>query len=267
MSFFILIAQPRQVAEYQAVLDYASDMGYTLQSVEHRQRDNLKMQRYKDVGFLQVLDQLFNFCTDGDSDFALINWITPGIRNCTKVGGVTFSSFQGFQGNGTNAGLNTNFAPATHGVHFQQNDACFAAYCGNNINEAGALVGAFDAATTNGVFLRPRNPDGQITYRVNHGTATEVASDLDAIGMYLVNRTAASGSGATNLYKNGYLAGSGTVASTGMTSASIHLLCNNNAGTLAGFSNRNIKMYAIGSSAVSASYDLFDIENKFLANV
>jgi len=56
---------------------------------------------------------LYITATDGDQDFATINWVSPGNYSLTRNGGLTFNTNSGYTGNGSTGYLNTNFNPTT----------------------------------------------------------------------------------------------------------------------------------------------------------
>jgi hypothetical protein len=61
-------------ADYQAVLDYATTQGYTLPSASQQLLQNQLVVDLKAGGIWSKLDTFAVFATDGDSDFALIDW-------------------------------------------------------------------------------------------------------------------------------------------------------------------------------------------------
>ena len=77
----------------------------------------------KDAGIWSKLDVFYVFATDGDSDFASINWKDPNNFEIFKVSSPTFTTNKGFEGNGTSAYLDTNWNLANDSVNYQQNNA------------------------------------------------------------------------------------------------------------------------------------------------
>jgi hypothetical protein len=108
-------------ADYQAVLDYANTQGYTLPSAGQQTLQNQLVVDLKAGGIWSKLDTFGVFATDGDSDFALIDWIR--LSQYTAVNSPTFTTNQGFTGNGTSSYIDTNFNPSTSGVNYTLNDA------------------------------------------------------------------------------------------------------------------------------------------------
>jgi hypothetical protein len=94
-------------ADYKAVLDYATTQGYTLPSASQRLLQEQLVIDLKDAGIWSKLDTFAVFATDGDEDFALIDW--KRLSQYTAVNSPTFTTDEGFTGNGTSAYIDTNF--------------------------------------------------------------------------------------------------------------------------------------------------------------
>jgi len=113
--------------DYQAVLTYATTQGYTLPSLSQRALQDQVVRTLKSGSIWSELDLFYMFATDGDSDFATLNWKNPSAYKASKVNSPTFTSNIGFTGNGVNAYLNTNWN-ATIGPKFTQNSASHGVY-------------------------------------------------------------------------------------------------------------------------------------------
>ena len=132
-------------AEYQAILDYATLQGYTLPSYSVQVLDNQQIVSLKAAGIWNLLDVFYQFATDGDSNFACINWKSPGNFSCLKVSSPTFTSLEGFTGNATTAYLNTQWKALTNGVNYTQNNAHAFAYV-RSIGATGQILGNGNSA-------------------------------------------------------------------------------------------------------------------------
>lgn len=108
-------------SDYQAVLDYATTQGYTLPSDAQKALQNQLLVNLKTAGVWSKLDTFANFATDGDSNFALIDW--KRLTQYTAVNSPTFTANKGFNGNGTSSYIDTNFNPATSGANYTLNNA------------------------------------------------------------------------------------------------------------------------------------------------
>jgi hypothetical protein len=113
-------------AEYKAILDYATTNSYDLPSTSQRLKQNTLLSSLKTDGVWSKLDTFANFATDGSTQFALIDWKRLVQYNAST--GPTFTTNEGFMGNGTSSYIDTNFNPATEGVNYTLNDASRYAY-------------------------------------------------------------------------------------------------------------------------------------------
>lgn len=112
--------------DYQAILDYAITQGYTLPSESQQLLQNQLIVDLKNSGVWDKLDTFSVFATDGDSDFALIDW--KRLTQYTAVNSPTFTANQGFTTNGTSSTILSNFNPSVGGFNYTLNDASYGVY-------------------------------------------------------------------------------------------------------------------------------------------
>lgn len=86
---------------YQAVLNYATSLGYTLPSSGQQTKSNQFVVDLKAAGLWVKLDSLSIFQTDGSASFALVDWIR--LTTHEAVNSPTFTSNVGYSGNGSSA--------------------------------------------------------------------------------------------------------------------------------------------------------------------
>lgn len=108
-------------AEYQVILDYATSLGYTLPSVGQRAKQNKLLTDLRRNGIWEKLDTFGVFATDGSSNFALIDW--KRLTTFTAVNSPTFTTNQGFSGNGTSSYINLNYNGSTQNVNYKPDSA------------------------------------------------------------------------------------------------------------------------------------------------
>jgi len=122
---FLLDNPPPSVfdADYQAILDRSTTLGYTAPSASQQTLQNTLVTDLKTAGVWDKLDLFYCFATDGDSDYATLNWKSPSSFQVTKVNSPTFTADEGFNGDGASAYLNTNWNGYWNGVKFIPNDA------------------------------------------------------------------------------------------------------------------------------------------------
>ena len=139
-------------SDYQAVLDYATTQGYTLPSASQKLLQEQLIKDLKSAGIWSKLDTFYVFATDGDSDFASINWKDPNNYEITEVNSPTFTTNVGFTGDGVSAYLNTNYSASTNGVNFTVNNASAMYYRENNANATTSATGGGGSHTHSGSF-------------------------------------------------------------------------------------------------------------------
>lgn len=66
-------------SSYQAILTYATGLGYALPSVQQQKFQNRFLKHLKNYGIWDKLDLLYVFASDGDSNFIRLNWKNPGV--------------------------------------------------------------------------------------------------------------------------------------------------------------------------------------------
>lgn len=120
-------------ADYQAILDYATTQGYTLPSASQQTLQNQLVVDLKAAGVWSKLDTFAVFATDGDADFALIDWIN--LSQYTAYNSPTFTSNQGFQGNGTSSYIGSNHLTLTDAISLSQDS-----------NSHGYMISIYDSS-------------------------------------------------------------------------------------------------------------------------
>jgi hypothetical protein len=107
-------------SDYQAVLNYATSLGYALPSLSQQGNQNTLLRELKSYGIWNKLDSFCVFANDGGSNFALIDWKRLSLY--TAVNSPTFTINSGFLGNGTSSYIDTNFNIST-GTNYTLNNA------------------------------------------------------------------------------------------------------------------------------------------------
>jgi hypothetical protein len=221
--------------DYQAVLNYATTQGYTLPSAGQQTLQNQLVVDLKAGGVWSKLDTFAVFATDGNSDFALIDW--KRLSQYTAVNSPTFTTNEGFTGNGTSSYIDTNFNPSTSGVNYTLNNASRYFF-----PHAFVSTGRIDGTTSTAVNSIVRS--SLATQRINSGSGNlAVAFDYTAvINPKSIHRTSST---SVDLFN-------GTTGTTGVqTSASI---LNSNQFVLrsaTSYGAHTASAYAMGASMVS----------------
>lgn len=235
-------------SEYQAILDRATALGYTHPSAAQKTKQNQLIVDLKAAGIWTLLDTFYVFRTDGDASFALLNWKSPSTFEISRVASCTFTSGQGFNGNGTTMYLNTNFSLLTNGVNAALNSYGIISSVYNNATDSTMLYGTTDAANTLRTSLRVRSAtDVAETYM--NATFGNLSSAVvtDSSGLWHAQRTA---SNAYRILRNGVQVSTASDAGgASMAAPNIYLLARNNNGVLANQnSSWKISMFGVGAT-------------------
>lgn len=238
-------------ADYQAVLDYATLQGYTLPSSDQQVLQNQWVLDLKTSGIWSKLDLLALFATDGDSDFALINW--KALNTMAAVNSPTFDTNQGFTGDGATAYIDTLIAPLTS-VQYSLNSASFGYYTQNTISASQTRLG------TRIGFNNAMSYDfSGSNMRINTGTTANITSDINA-GLHMYSRI-----NSTTVRKdyNGINQGTALDNSTNLSSFNFYALALNNSGTAIINSNNQLALVFSGSDLTNESLQLYNAFNNY----
>lgn len=234
-------------ANYQAILNYATAQGYTLPSVNQRISQNALLVSLKNAGIWNKLDTFACFVTNGDTNFALIDW--KRLSQYTAINSPTFSSNQGFTGNGTSSYISSNFNPVTQGLNYTLNNASRYIY-------TFTLTGIMDGIET-GAENRMSNIG--TLQRINQGVRTTTSYSFDTgAGMKSIHRE-----NSTNIELF-----SGTVQSSRLVNSFIMESSNqliSRSGTV--YSTNRFGMYAMGASLISENTAFVNAFNTYLTSL
>ena len=239
---------------YQAVLDRASTLGYTAPSAAQQELQNTLVEDLKTAGVWSKLDVFYVFATDGDSDYATLNWKSPSSFQATKVNSPTFTSDIGFTGDGTSAYLNTNFTPSTDGVEYTLSDASEMFYRENNASTPTSFITGNDSATR-GNFLREDN-NRRIWF--NSGRSSTNADGTGA-GFFMITKS----TDATATHYKG-------TSTTTLSLPSPYALSNGavlclTADTNVGFSSSTLQFFALGADLNTEASNFKDALDTYIA--
>jgi hypothetical protein len=169
---------------------------------------------------------------------ALLNILADAF-NCTLVSTPAFATDRGYTG-AANKALKTWYNPTANHINVSANDFAIGIYIRTNNNTGSHVFSAYDG--TSQIMLAPREGDGNAYVALNSAYGT--FANADSSGMWILTRSASTG---FTVYKNG-AGGAQVKASTGLLNIILHLLCNQNNGTLANFTNREASLAFVRKS-------------------
>lgn len=242
------------IPEYQSILDYATTQGYTLPSQNQQVKQNQLLSDLVFYGIWSKIDTFSVFATDGSENFALIDW--KRLSQMTAVNSPTFTTNQGFTGNGTSSYINSNFKPLTNKVNISLNSASFGAYFyTNNIQDKGfGAIGYYlnpTTATSGGVSL---------IRSIFNGPGINGGSHSGRQGFFQVNR---KNSTEVNHIKNGTDLGAFLSTSTSIINNDLYLLAYNTGE----FATDQISIYFAGASLYNERNDFYTAVNTYMTSL
>lgn len=251
-------------SDYQAILNRATALGYTLPSAAQQVKQNTFLVALKTAGVWNLLDILYVYATDGNSDFATLNWKAPTLFQCAKVNSPTFTTNQGFTGNGSTSYVNSNWSAFGNGVNYTQNNASMGGYVNSNIAEStGDVWGIRNGA--NQAELNPRTGGNVLAGSLNALSAFN-AANANSIGFYHSQRTAVN---LQKVFKNGVLLDTKATASAALGIVSLTACCSNFIpGPLAfNFSSRQIGLLFAGAGLAGLELSFYNAWNTYFTSL
>lgn len=179
--------------------------------------------------------------------------------------GSAFTTDVGFLTDGTDDFIDSGYNPTGGGGVYAQNSAHMAFWntLNSTISHASPVMAANDDGAAPNVQLNPRGNTGNFTYRINDATSGTLGSQTINIGLTAVNRKAASGTNARQIYRDGVSLQGTTTASTGLPDANIWAGRSN-----VTYSARRFVFLCFGSSLTDAEHaDLYTALNTYLTAI
>ena len=211
--------------EYQAILNYATGQGYTLPSQAIQDKGNVLVAALLDDGIWDNLDVFYAFNTDGDADFALINWKSPGAFIPTT--GDLVKTVDGFLA-GAASVFSIDFTPSINGVAYQADNAGVVFEILNGDTGLGSDMANQDGTHYSLVQLGVGAVD---TFGLNTANYSTSPSDANTNGVYLIARL----TGLMKLFKNGNSLSSQSNPGNGLSIVSPVTFMNSRGGASYGF--------------------------------
>ena len=193
-------APPAFDADYQAVLDYGTAQGYTLPSGGQQTLQNDLLVALKAAGVWSKLDTFGVWATDGNSDFALIDWIR--LTDYTAINSPLFTTNVGFKGDGLSSYVNSNYNPAVDGINLTLDNVSFGYYQAVARTSANGAENAWGIGTSTGIWIRPLAPPR--VYINNSAAGNLPATSLNFNANQLVSANRPDNS-TLNVYSDGVL--------------------------------------------------------------
>jgi hypothetical protein len=171
----------------------------------------------------------------------------PTSTMITAVNSPTFTASQGYNGNGTNSYLNTNYNPTTNGVKYTLDSASIYVYSRTNLNAFKIDIGHTNSTSYACLDLRDAGSFYRSINEIGFVSPVVVANSL---GLFSGVRV---GTLDVRSYKNGVSLLNNTTASSTLINNNMYVLALNNNGPTSFYSPRQLSLSAIGSGVVNQS--------------
>jgi hypothetical protein len=237
--------------DYQAILDYATTQGYTLPSAGQQTLQNQLVVDLKEAGIWSKLDTFAVFATDGNSDFALIDW--KRLSQYTAVNSPTFTTNGGFTGNGTSSYIDTNYNASLNATNYSLNNASRFYWVDNRSSTSNPNW------EDNGAGRSISGNNNSTLVRINSDTTSmNSAVNLQSDGFKSINRTSSSN---LEIFNN-TTQFSRTATSVSVTTGTQWILR-----AVTGYNASRFRFYGMGASLVSENTDLYNAINTYITSL
>lgn len=276
-GIFLFNIIPRYRPGMSDVFDYARETysAAILPSEGQRFKQNTLFLGFENIcgECLEDLDLLYIFATDGYeftmgeyvSDYAMINWKSPGTFTPTMVNDVEFVPDVGFQPDGTSSYFNTGYIASTHATSYTQDDASIFCYINNDIADNNDVdFGIVSSGSSSHILMNSRQAANLYSIRINSGTA-EGRTSTSSQGFHHLQRTSST---VSRIIKDGSQVGSNLVGvSSGVPTRVLPIFANNNTGTIGSFSARGMGMFGLGASLSGQESALYTVWNTYFTSL
>lgn len=182
------------VPELITIIDFATTAGYKLPNELDLRKLNTLIKNLKFDYIWDRLDLLYIFANSGDDNFRTLNYKNPAAFKGEKLGGLE-ETVNGYEGNGTNGYIKTNFSGSANGVNYLQNDAsriCYAYKASTDSNNANlSVIDGVENLSPNRFSLA-----NTVTHRINQENINLAnAVDMSGTGYRAIQRNIAANIG------------------------------------------------------------------------
>lgn len=246
-------------AEYQAVLDRATALGYTHPGASVKAAQNALIRDLKAAGIWTNLDVFYVFANDVSGNFWKLNWVTPASFACTEPGGAVTKSNAGIKGNGTSTYADCNFTPSTQAIKMTTSSGSQALYLHTVPATGTYLCGARNVGGANPYLHFRYTNASSFDYFIMGASMGGTYTGGTPSGSFLYGATIGSGGG--DLFKDGVNVNSSGSGSPALAANSLRV--GSAAGNAGGFSDALISFYCVGAKLTGLELSLYNAWNTY----
>lgn len=235
------------LAETNLLLTTATSKGYTLPSANCQKLINTFIDYLIKNGIWAKMDNLYVLATDGDLNFATLNWKNPNAYQLLRFNNPTFTSKKGYAGDGVSAYLSTQFNPSVAnglGANISKDDVNVTCYMDTVNDSSGVQKFFFGALNMYNLTLGEDNGPGNMRPDVNGNNSGVSAISKTGAKWFSMNRDAA----ANHKFIQETTMTTTTKASVGLADATMTLL--GRSGTTL-CTDRRMSLFSMGKNLVT----------------
>ena len=252
-------------AGYQAVLNKAVALGFNLPTAPQQIVQNQLVLDLKAGGIWNKLDVLYIFANDGGTEFARLNWKNPNVNLATLFNPLTFTTNQGFNGNGTSSYINTNYIPSTVGNNYQLNDCSFGYWAFSGLQTGGSRVNIGTRnSSISGLTYPVGTSENSVFINTNNILNVTLNASSSNLGLRHFNRVSSSGS---RYYNSTGLVGSNTNISSDISNVPFFVCALNSANAPSFNTTTRISIMFAGSSLANDNTVLNTAFNTYITSL
>lgn len=244
------------------IIAYISGLTTPLSSGQVILLNTFVRQLKRELGISSLSDYFdFMYILANETEEAALRNIVKRAHDGVAYGSPTFAALEGYTGGMENKYIDTNYNGNSQASAMSVNSASIGSYCRTNVLEAGYSIGAYDGQNVFITSINNRNDTNEMNVLVNQGGSfSSPPSNSDSRGMIIVSKT---GSGVSEIYKNGSSIGTRTSSTDGIPNSNIFVLSRNTNGRSKTPTTRQVSFAFEGKGLTSGEVAI--IYNKFQA--
>jgi hypothetical protein len=251
-------------SDYVAVLNRAVTLGYSLPTFSQIIKQNTLVLSLKAGGIWNKLDVLYIFANDGGQDFGTLNWKAPTLNQATLNNSPTFTTNQGFNGNGTSSYINTNYTPSSVGNNYQLNDCSFGYWAFSGLQTGGSRVNLGTRNSSVSGLTYPVGVSENSLFINSNNISNVTLTSSSNLGLRHFNRVSSSGS---RYYNSTGLVGSNTNISSDISNFPFFISALNSANSASFYTTTRFSIMFSGASLANENTALNNAFNTYITSL
>lgn len=228
-------------AEYQAILDRGTALGYSLPTTAQKTAQDNLIISLKAAGIWTKLDVFYCFYNNGGASFGKLNWKNPTLYPAVGTGHEpTFASNTGFTGNGSSMYLDTGWKQSDGVQHTGLDGGFFCDVTTKTLNSNAESFGCFDGS----IVTYFNSGKTSTIHEVNfNGSVLTSAAQATALGFFHISNIGVN----ITIFRDGVSRATSAAGVTTRTTKNIYILCRNQNNSPLQYDNATLACWGAGS--------------------